>query len=262
MLGLANPEHSSRPVKAVPGFASPFSCRAFTPVETTVTVGVMNGSEIMPTVSPAAKTSGKPTDKQPEKIHKFNGFVPMDHDAFLAKLTPKDRLNVERHVAAIEEQSTRAHAKLWKRIAGVMMTLAPHSAKANGQQSMQFYIQDGKYRMQIFALEDLRDGTIHVYAADALDEAIKAGVLGKAAKTGDETPTYKIGSTKETLSAERLDGKVSNPAPFYKDMLGWNRRAVHVALPVMASDVQADAVEKLLLFGAKKAGVKFEGPMK
>jgi len=193
--------------------------------------------------------------KAPERVFDKSPFEAMDYDAFLAKLTPKDRLNVERHITAIEEQSTRAHAKLWKRLAATMMTMASHSAKANGQQSMQFYIQDGKYRMQIFAVEDLRDGKIHVYATDSLDEAVKAGVLGKP-KAGDEPGTFRIGNGKETLAAERLDGKVSNPAPFYKDMLGWNRRAVHVTLPVMATEAQAEAVEKLLILGAKKAGVK------
>src|SRR5947209_15758564 len=119
----------------------------------------------MPTASPAGKSAAK--DK-PSSSSPTADFVPMDYDAFLAKLTPKDRLNVERHVAAVEEQSTRAHAKLWKRMAAAMMTLASHSAKANGQQSMQFYVQDGKYRMQVFAMEDLRDGKIHLYATDAL----------------------------------------------------------------------------------------------
>jgi hypothetical protein len=214
----------------------------------------------MPTATPAGKTPAKTAEKSAEKISAAP-FVLLDYEAFLLKLTPKDRLNVERHVATVEEQSTRAHAKLWKRLAVLMMSLAPYSAKANGQQSMQFYIQDGKYRMQIFALEDLRDGTIHVYAIDALDEAVKAGVLGKP-KASDESGTYKIGSSKETLPVERLDGKVSNPAPFYKDMLGWNRRAVHVALPVMAGEAQAAAVEKMLLLGAKKAGVKVDVPIK
>ena len=240
----------------------------------------------MPTASPAGKST-KPADKAEksaapvkaaapakpassakpgahdknavvvaEKIFdRPGGFKAMDYDAFLQKLTPKDRLNVERHLAAVEEQSTRAHAKLWKRISAVMMTLAPHSAKANGQQSMQFYIQDGKYRMQIFALEDLRDGTIQVYATDAVDEAIKAGVLLKP-KLSDDENMYKIAGGKEELNIERMDGKVSNPSPFFKDMLGWNRRAAHVALPVMASDAQGDAVIELLLLGAKKAGVK------
>ena len=177
----------------------------------------------------------------------------MDFDAFLAKLTPKDRLNIERHLTAIEELSTKAHAKLWKRLATQMMAMASHSAKANGQQSMQFYIQDGKYRMQIFALEDLRDGTVHVYATDATDEAVAAGAMQKP-KPADEADQYRLPNTTDTLNVERLDGKVSNPAPFYKDMLGWNRRAVHVALPAMASDAQIAAVEKLLLLGAKKAG--------
>ena len=37
-------------------------------------------------------------------------------------------------------------------------------------------------------------------------------------------------------------------------MLGWNRRAIHVALPAMASDAQIAATELLLVHGAKKAG--------
>jgi hypothetical protein len=195
------------------------------------------------TEKPASTGSGKT----------LKGPPPMDFDAFLAKLTPKDRLNIERHLTAIEELSTKAHAKLWKRLATQMMTMASHSAKANGQQSMQFYIQDGKYRMQIFALEDLRDGIVHVYSADATDEALAAGVLLKA-KPGDEPDHLRLPGTTDLLNVERLDGKVSNPAPFYKDMLGWNRRAVHVALPAMASDAQILATELLLVHGAKKAG--------
>jgi hypothetical protein len=198
------------------------------------------------------KSVEKTAEKAPEKAPKPNP-VPVTYEGFLAKLTPKDRLNIERHIAAVEEASTKAHAKLWKRLATAMMSMAPHSAKANGQQSMQFYIQDGKYRMQIFALEDLRDGSIHVYVTDAVDEATKAGVFGKS-KPSDEPNELKLPGSNDTLNVERLDGKVSNPAPFYKDMLGWNRRAAHITLPVMASDAQADAAEKLLVLGAKKAG--------
>jgi hypothetical protein len=225
----------------------------------------------MPTATPAKKSPAKPTAKTPEKAKVLVNAVEkkpvekapekpakptpvaIDYEGFLAKLTPKDRLNIERHIAAIEELSTRNHAKLWKRLATAMMSMAPHSAKANGQQSMQFYIQDGKYRMQIFAIEDLRDGTIHVYAADAIDEATKAGMFTKA-KPGDEPNELRLAGSTDTLNVERLDGKVSNPAPFYKDMLGWNRRAVHISLPVMASDAQAEAAHKLLVMGAKKAG--------
>jgi hypothetical protein len=198
------------------------------------------------------KTIEKSVEKAPEKPAKPEPLK-MDYDGFLAKLTPKDRLNIERHITAIEELSTKGHAKLWKKLAVAMMSMAPHSAKANGQQSMQFYIQDGKYRMQIFALEDLRDGSVHVYAADAVDEATKAGVFAKS-KPADEPNELRLNGTTDMLNVERLDGKVSNPAPFYKDMLGWNRRAVHVTLPTMATDAQADATLKLLVLGAKKAG--------
>ncbi len=219
----------------------------------------------MPTATPAGKSSSKSSEKSASKVvekavdkvaEKPAGKpepLKIDYDGFLAKLTPKDRLNIERHITAIEELSTKGHAKLWKRLAVAMMSMAPHSAKANGQQSMQFYIQDGKYRMQIFALEDLRDGSVHVYAADAVDEATKAGLFGKA-KPGDEPNELRLTGSTDTLNVERLDGKVSNPAPFYKDMLGWNRRAVHVTLPTMASDAQTEATVKLLVFGAKKAG--------
>jgi hypothetical protein len=219
----------------------------------------------MPTATPAGKSSSKSSEKSTSKvvekavekvIEKPAGKpepLKIDYDGFLAKLTPKDRLNIERHITAIEELSTKGHAKLWKRLAVAMMSMAPHSAKANGQQSMQFYIQDGKYRMQIFALEDLRDGSVHVYAADAVDEATKGGLFAKS-KPGDEPNDLRLTGSTDTLNVERLDGKVSNPAPFYKDMLGWNRRAVHITLPTMASDAQADAAVKLLVFGAKKAG--------
>ena len=197
-----------------------------------------------------------PTATSPgSKTAPVSSFEPMEYDAFLLRLTPKDLLNVERHITAIEEVSTRGHAKLWKRLATRMMALAPHSAKANGQQSMQFYIADGKYRMQLFALEDLRDGKIQVFATDALDEAVKAGIVAKP-KASDEPDTFRIGSGKETLTIERLDGKAVNPSPFFKDMLGWNRRAAHIALPVTATDAQAAAVESLLILAAKKAGVK------
>jgi hypothetical protein len=228
-------------------------------------------AEAKPAVKEAAKDTAKPVAAKPAAATpkaaapysksaapaavpgKPAGPINVDYDGFLAKLTPKDRLNIERHITAVEEVSTKVHAKLWKRLATMMMSMAPHSAKANGQQSMQFYIQDGKYRKQIFAIEDLRDGTIHAYAADAIDEAIKLGLILKP-KSTDEPDQFRLPNTTEMLNVERLDGKVSNPAPFFKDMLGWNRRAIHVILPVMADEAIADVTAKLLEMGARKDG--------
>ena len=47
------------------------------------------------------------------------------------------------------------------------------------------------------------------------------------------------------MAIDRLDGKTENAAAFFKDMLGWNRRALRVLLPVSASASQISAVESL-----------------
>src|SRR5687768_1822879 len=104
--------------------------------------------------------------------------TPVDFEAMLAKLAPKDRLNVQRHLAALEADPD--HAALWQRLACALMTLSPHAAKTNGQQSVQFFVPDGKYRMQVFALEDKRDGKLTVYVGNVLDEALAKGLLKKA----------------------------------------------------------------------------------
>src|SRR5579863_9909287 len=82
----------------------------------------------------------------------------LDFDAFLAKLSPKDRVNAERRVGVLEAEPDSSRVRLWRRLACALMTLAPHAAKLVGRQTIQFYVADGKYRMQVFALEDLQDG--------------------------------------------------------------------------------------------------------
>src|SRR5262245_15672850 len=107
-------------------------------------------------------------------------FNRMKFEDVLEKLGPKDRLNAERHLAAVDSR----HADLWKRMVATLMSLSGHAAKLNGQQSAQFYIADGKYRMQVFALEDKRDGKLTIYCNNILDEAEKAGVFsGKRKET-------------------------------------------------------------------------------
>ena len=182
----------------------------------------------------------------------------MGFDAFLEKLSPKDRLNVTRHIEACDLAGEPRHAQLWRRLASAMMTLAPHFAKTDGQQRVRFFVPDGPYRMQVFALEDLRDGVLSVYLGDALDEAIAAGLIAVQKSVASIEPgqpiEYLLPESHESLAIVRLSNDSHVPAAFYKDMLGWNRRAAHITLPVMASDAQADAAEKLLIMGAKKAG--------
>jgi hypothetical protein len=176
--------------------------------------------------------------------------TPIDFDAWLAALGARDRVNLERHVAALEAEPV--HSTLWRRIARSIATLAPHAASTTGQQAVQFFIADGKYRMQVFALEDNRDGKIMVYAFDALEEAHKADLLGKPAK--DNPSNLPINAapgqmlTVETLTA----ADTPNPSPFYKHMLGWNRKALRITLPVGSSDAQVLAAETLCAIAAIK----------
>src|SRR3954469_3623942 len=100
-----------------------------------------------------------------------------DFSEFLARLPAKDRANAERRGAALEAGPAPAAAGVWRRLACTLMTLAPHAAKLVGKQTVQFYIADGKYRMQVFALEDLQDGNITIYCPDVLSQAVEAGLL-------------------------------------------------------------------------------------
>ena len=174
---------------------------------------------------------------------------PISFDDFLAKLSAKDRTNAERHATALAENPR--HLELWRRLACSLMTLAPHAIKFNGQQSIQFYIPDGKYRMQVFALEDLRDGKITIYCGNSIGEATDAGLLQKR-KAGDPEDAYKIRGTDDALTIEALDGQTPNPASFYKDMLGWNRKAIRITLSADATNVQAEAAENLCALSARK----------
>ena len=176
--------------------------------------------------------------------------TPIDFNAWLAALGARDRVNLERHVAALEAEPV--HSTLWRRIARSIATLAPHAASTTGQQAVQFFIADGKYRMQVFALEDNRDGKIMVYAVDALDDAYKADLLGKPAK--DNPSNLPIaGAPGQMLTVETLSAvDTPNPSPFYKHMLGWNRKALRITLPVGSSDAQVSAAETLCAITASK----------
>lgn len=167
---------------------------------------------------------------------------PMDYDALLGCFSDKDRSTFERQLATFELKQGAAPAQRWKRLAQVLMTLAPNPAKISSGHAMQFYIPDGKYRKQVFALHGLADGTVAVYAPDVLAEAISEGFLRK---TSDEGNQYRLPDFPQTLEIEPLDGKTPNPDPVYKDMTGWNRKAIRLNLPPSATEEQLAAVEYL-----------------
>src|SRR3954470_1027535 len=102
---------------------------------------------------------------------------PLNFTEFLVKLSPKDRATAERRIGALEAEADPSRAHLWRRLACSLMTLAPFAAKLVGKQTLQVYVADGKYRMQVFALEDLQDGHFTVYCPDVLNEAMTVGLL-------------------------------------------------------------------------------------
>jgi hypothetical protein len=172
---------------------------------------------------------------------------PISFTDFLAKLSPKDRLNAERRVAVLEADAGPALAALWRQLACTLMTLAPHAAKFVGKQTAQFYVADGKYRMQVFALEDLQDGAMTIYAPDVTAEAVKVGLL---APSGHDEHTYVIHASGEPLRVEALDRDSLNPGAHFKDMTGWNRKALRITLPPAASPAQVEAAEMLCALAA------------
>jgi hypothetical protein len=175
---------------------------------------------------------------------------PLTFDEVRAKMSARDGGNVDRHLAALEPSSEDEHRNLWKRLVSVLATLAPHSATTTGQQVVSFFVADGKYRMQAFALEDRRDGKLVVYAADALKDAMNAKVLRAPGKDVPDSSLHQL-DHRQTLSVEALTAQnTPNPAPYFKHMLGWNRTAVRITLPVHASKEQLAAAEDLCALAA------------
>src|SRR5438477_6760408 len=147
-------------------------------------------------------------------------------EAFLEKLGSKDRVNIERHLAAIEEEPTPEHARLWKRLICTLSSLAPHALQTSGQRAVRFFVADGKYRMQAFALEDARDQTLMIYATDVLDRAKKKGIIGAAVGEDGPAKLYSIGGERgQSLRIEPLSNASTDGAPeYYRHMTGWNRK--------------------------------------
>lgn len=188
-------------------------------------------------------------------------------DASLAKLGAKDRQTFDRQVAAREARSP-GDARLadrWRRLAGLLMTLASAPPKLAGSDAMQFYIPDGKYRKQVFAIHATNDGSIVVFLPEIIDLASKSRLLSGVKGTGDDdndrVRLFRIVDSNESLRIELLDGSTANPSPFYKDMTGWNRRAISVQVPPSATDEQVQAVERLCALAATTWPVASAAPV-
>src|SRR5438128_931554 len=99
------------------------------------------------------------------------------YDNMVDRLSPKDRQNMEKQLTGYDQSGDKGRADLWKRLVGTMSDLAPLPPKTSAQKTVQFFVPDGKWRMQVFAIEDRKDGHICVYTEDVLADAVKAGIL-------------------------------------------------------------------------------------
>ncbi|MDD4888848.1 MAG: hypothetical protein PHU85_02870 [Phycisphaerae bacterium] len=173
----------------------------------------------------------------------------VDPSTLLSRLSEKDRLNFDKQVAACEGQGVAGLASRWRRLALALMTWAPGATKLSGSDTIQFYIPDGKYRKQVYAMHTAAGGAVMVYARNVLDVAVRQGVLAKPRKA-DGPDSYRLAGSEEALTINAFDGKTPNPEFFYKDMTGWNRKAIGITLPPTASEAQVQAVEDLCALAA------------
>jgi hypothetical protein len=179
---------------------------------------------------------------------------PRAFEDFLSKLPERDRRNVERHVTECESEPTYDRARLWKRLVGGLGNLAPFAVRTTGQRAVQFFIADGRYRRQVFALEDKADGVLSVYTGDALETAVQNGILRGPVSVDGEMMRFEVCEDPgQHLVAQSLTAAKTTSAPdYYKHMLGWNRKAVRVILPTTACSAQVRAAEAIYALAMEK----------
>ncbi|HET6251766.1 MAG TPA: hypothetical protein VFE47_29040 [Tepidisphaeraceae bacterium] len=168
----------------------------------------------------------------------------------IARLPARERGAVQRHEAACEEVDP-AHAELWRQMVCRLATLAPHAIRALGQHTLQFFIADGKYRQQVFALDDHRDSKLVIYGPDVLEAALKEGVL-LPPPDATEPRAHAFPGGRGSLYLERIDSaNTTNPDASFKFMLGWNRRALRMTLLSTATPQQIETAERLWTLAAR-----------
>ena len=81
-----------------------------------------------------------------------------------------------------------------------------------------------------------------------LDQAAGAGLVSASPQSGPQA--WAVRPTGDPLRIERLDGDSLNPGAHFKDMTGWNRKALRVTLPPSPSPAQVEAAETLCALAA------------
>jgi hypothetical protein len=160
----------------------------------------------------------------------------------LTRAGARNRATLEKHLAACDAEPDPGHGKLWRRLAVKLATLAPMPVQTGGPQAVLFYVADGKYRMQVFALEDARDGSILLYMPDVTADAVSEKIL---AKNGSQ---FTVGGAKKIpIEILAMDSRnTPDPPAHVKHMIGWNRKAIRLTLEAnKPTSPQVTAVEAM-----------------
>jgi len=167
----------------------------------------------------------------------------------LDRVGAKERIKIEKHLAVCDAEPTATHGLLWRRIVAILGELAPLAIQSVGSNAWRFFVPDGKYRMQVFALEDSFDGMLRIYLPDMLNEAVKAKILARTA-IGQ---TFAVEGSETQLKIDSLGNAEAPTAPLhFKHMLGWNHKAIRLHLSTAKSDEKlGNAVQALAQFAAK-----------
>jgi hypothetical protein len=164
-------------------------------------------------------------------------------DNFLSRLSRKSLASVEAHLEACEGNADIGYGRQWKRIAAMLGKLAGHAIEASGQHVLRFYIADGKYRQQVFTLEDGRKGAIHLFLPDVLEQAVARQLLNPPAE-GERAYTVP-GLPTVLIEIDRVTSESKDVPEFVKPMLGWGRRALKITLAAVGEDDRLQAVGRL-----------------
>lgn len=170
-------------------------------------------------------------------------------ELLLAKAGTRDRMVIEKHLTACEADSDPGHATLWRRLLVKLGELVPLPIRVVGSHTVQFFVPDGKYRMQVFALDDSGDRSFTLYMPNVLTKALHEKILIKA---GDR---YALAAApSQTLLIQQMDVRISmDPPEFMKHMIGWNRKALKLTLRISDVDTPLiNATEQLCSLAAKQ----------
>jgi len=169
-----------------------------------------------------------------------------DFDRLQARLTPKARASVTKHLDIVSGSAELGFGECWKRLVGMLGRLAPDLVEAAGT-SLKFSIVDGKYRRQVYALDDQRKGLIQIYLPDIMAAAQKAGLVGIA-----EGGTIAVkGDIKTRIPLDVITADTKDIPDCCKPMLGWGRKALRIEIGVAGEEKQVRMIEKLCALAAE-----------